>query len=709
MEFKKFNELIQNQFEQMTKTGMLFRADITGQQIWDLYLKSFENDPVFRDPNSSQHNCNHCNNFIRRYGNIVTVNTDLNIVTLFDVTAKDEYKAVAEALSKTIRSYKIVGVFFETFSELNLLPYERCSKNSETFQLGVGSNVKQYNKAESELYGVVAPEEIRTFNHFHLHVPKQFVNQTGASIEAVMAGYYDKKTVFKRAMEEIPLDTLELVKDLINQGSLLDGTTHLHSVEEMLHYKEIYEKGLVTSDVEIDIAYWVDTYGMSERTAKFKNTLVGVLCSELAEGKELNKACQNWNKRVDPVNYHKAVAPITQKQIKEAQKFVEENGYVESFDRRLAVIEDIKVSEIKHINSGNGEIQGISIFDNVKSTRSRHKRNQYDNVEEVSIEKFMKDILPSCTIVEALLQNKHEGNLVTLTTANNPESKSIFKWINNYSYTFKGNLAGKSQIKEAVKIKGGKVDGILRFSIMWAEKDASDNSDLDAWCKQPSGFPIGFSSDKDARTRGNLDIDITNPASHGHKNIVENITWPNLNLMPDGVYKFWINQYSNRGSKGFRAEIEFDGELYSYEYTKPVHGDVQIAEVTLKNGVFSIKHLLESSEVNKEMYALETNDFHKVNLVCLSPNHWGNDKVGNKYYLFMLEGCKTPHNVRSFHNEHLIPDLLKHRKVMEVLGASTMVEATDKQLSGLGFNSTVKDELILRLSGNFKRMLKIKF
>ena len=46
---------------------------------------------------------------------------------------------------------------------------------------------------------------------------------------------------------------------------------------------------------------------------------------------------------------------------------------------------------------------------------------------------------------------------------------------------------------------------------------------------------------------------------------------------------------------------------------------------------------------------------------------------------------------------------------MEVLGTQSMIEPTDKQLSGIGFNSTVRDELIIKCSGSFKRMLKIKF
>jgi hypothetical protein len=46
---------------------------------------------------------------------------------------------------------------------------------------------------------------------------------------------------------------------------------------------------------------------------------------------------------------------------------------------------------------------------------------------------------------------------------------------------------------------------------------------------------------------------------------------------------------------------------------------------------------------------------------------------------------------------------------MEVLGNTTMLEPNSKQLCGLGFNATVKDELIVKLSGNFKRTVKIKF
>jgi hypothetical protein len=707
----KFNEKIQAKFADMCKTGKLFRVDLSGQQVWDIYLKSFsdENDPIFRDPKSTSKTCNLCNNFIRRYGNIVAIDKDNKIVTMFDVDADGEYKDTAIIMSAAIKAAKVTDVFFETFEELNKLPYESCKKSNAVFQLGTSKNVKRYNKEEAELYGVVKENEVRTFNHMHLFVTKDFVDTSGSSVESIMGGYRDAKTVFKRALDEISLDTLKLVRDLIKQGSLLNGETHLYKIEQILPLKEKYDdlpKG------EKDNWCWVNSYKLP--FAKFKNELIGVLCSELSEGEEINKACQSWNKRVDPVNYMKATAPITKKQIDEAKKFVEENGYTQSFDRRFATIDDIKVTEILHANVGKNEIKSVSIFDDIKPTSSRHKRSEFEKIEEVSIEKFMKDILPSCASVECFLGNEHSDNMVSLTTANIPDSKPIFKWSNNYSWTFNGNLAGKSEIKQAVKDAGGNVEGVLNFRLAWNDdKTADDNSDLDAWAQEPGNVRIGFSTQYRSSYRqrspmsAQLDVDNTNP--HG-KMAVENITWTERGKMKDGVYKMWVNQYSARNSKGFKAEIEFGGETYCYEYDKKVTGNVQVAEVTLKDGQFSIKHLIPESAVSsKEIYGLESNQFHKVSLICLSPNHWGDNNVGNKHYMFMLEGCKSPVSIRSFHNENLIPELLEHRKVLEVLGATNSIPSTDKQLSGLGFNATVKDELVVKVTGTFKRMLKIKF
>lgn len=718
MEFVEFNRRIQEQFSVMCKTGKLFRSSLSGQELWDLYLGSFKtgNNPVFRDPSSSQHNGNNDNSFMRRYGNIVAVDENNNIISLFDLDLQEDskYYDSALALSSALRTASIKDVFFETFDELKSLPYESCSKNQGVFRLGIASNHKVYTQEEADKFGVVTAGEIYKFNHFHLDLPIEFVDMSSRSVESIMSDFRSSKEVFKRGMDEISLDTLKLVVDLINQGSLLDGQTHLHKVKAMIILKEEYDRLPLSTK---DNWSWLASYLFP--LARFRNELIGVLCVELFQGEELNKACQNWNKRVDPANYMKAVAPFTENQKKAALKVVEEGGYMDSFNRRLATIDDIKISEILHSNVGDGSIKSTTIFDGLKSSAStRHKRSEFDGVEEVSIEKFMKDILPGCTSIEVLVNNSHEQNMVTLTTANDPESKPMFKWDNNYSWTFNGNLAGKSQIKEEVKLKGGRVDGVLRFSMIWND-DASnptDNSDLDAWCRQPDNVAIGYNSgyrkdsgNKKTACSGQLDLDNTSPNG---KLAVENIYFSDLSQMKEGTYTFWINQYSSRNSKGFKAEIEFNGELYSYEYNRSVSGNVQIAEVTLKNGVFTIAHKLPCTDgvgVSKEIYGIETNKFHKVNLVCLSPNHWGENAVGNKHYFFMIDGCKTDSDIRSYHIENLNSELAAERKVLEPLASTIMLKPESKQLSGLGFNATVREELIVKLQGTHKRVIKIKF
>lgn len=704
MQFKEFQKLIKEQFNIVSK-NQLFVSSLTGHKLWDIYIESFkpEDNPIFRDPESSTHNDNLDKSFIRRYGNIVGIDENYEIITMWDIDLpKDnEYYLSCKEMSKALKNAKIADYFLETLDELNSLPYEKCNKTQTSYRLGIETNHKIYTQEEANKFGVVEAGKTYQFFHFNVDLPSAFVDKTGKSQSSLQGELKSAKEVFERGMLSIPLDTLELVRDLINQGSLLDGTTHLWKIEEFIKL----QKELKTiKNEKFNEWCWIKAYKLN--VAKFRNELIGTLCIDLSEGMEINQACQGWNKKVDPANYMKAKAPITASQIKQAQKFVEEQGYEESFSRRFATIDDISVEEILHSNVGDGKIKNASIFDQVKpAVSTRHKKAEFDKVEEVSIEKFMKDILPTVSNVELFMENRMENNLVALTTANDPNSKKMFKWNNNFSWTFKGNLAGKSQIKEEVKAKGGKIDGVLRFSMMWADKNG-DNSDLDLHCIEPNRNEIYFASPYSAKTNGRLDVDITQPNG---RLAVENITYPSLNKMIDGTYKLYIQQYSARNSKGFKAEVEFDDQIYSYEYNRPVSRNVQVAEVKLEKGVFTIVHILPETSSSKSLWNLDTNQFHKVNLVSLSPNHWGDNEIGNKHYLFMLDNCKSDESLRSFHVENLNSDLLAHRKTMEVLANTTMLSPANKQLCGLGFNSTVKDEVVLRLKGSHNRVIKVKF
>lgn len=94
----------------------------------------------------------------------------------------------------------------------------------------------------------------------------------------------------------------------------------------------------------------------------------------------------------------------------------------------------------------------------------------------------------------------------------------------------------------------------------------------------------------------------------------------------------------------------------------------------------------------------------------LSPNHWDSEVgTGNKHYFFFIRGCKNDGSARGFYNEFLNPKFNKYRKAMELLGSKVRTEETDNQLSGLGFSSTQENSLVVKVEGNFTRMLKVLF
>lgn len=113
--------------------------------------------------------------------------------------------------------------------------------------------------------------------------------------------------------------------------------------------------------------------------------------------------------------------------------------------------------------------------------------------------------------------------------------------------------------------RGGNVGGALRFSLMWNDESDWNKDDLDAHCIEPNGNEFSYKN-KFSRSIGRLDDDNIHP-SNGVKSI-ENISWTSVEkLKKNGTYQFSVHRYADRGGKsGFRAEIEFDGQVYSFDY-----------------------------------------------------------------------------------------------------------------------------------------------
>lgn len=673
LDFTLFSTAVNKKFQELAKDSqkVLLVADYDPDSLYETYLNSYpaEVNGIFRT--RRHYDGSYDKNYIRRLGNIVAVDKDGNRDTIWNVQVPGYFQDVADTMHRAVVNADLKTYFF-------------------TDQPTAGSK----SNKDSELDIV--------WTHFHSEIPSLYVKRK-INIGTTLSSLEGTLQVFKRGLEELKITDLETVKELIDANSLYRGEEHRKAVTDFLAVSKAFQK--VPKEKR---QAWTMWSAVNEGPKlRFKNTVIGTLVSDLSEGVELERAVASFESKVAPTNYKRPTALVTRKMLENAQAKIEELGLMSALDRRYATIEDISVNNVLFTSRNE---KALNVFDElVDDASSKVSPQSLAKVEEVSLDHFINNIIPNAKTVEVLFEGKHQNNLVSLTTSTEADAPNLFKWNNNFAWTYNGEVA--DSMKERVKAHGGNVEGDLRFSIQWNTPEDPNTSDLDAHASGPSGHI--FFGRKRGTCSGSLDVDIIRPSSGVIA--VENIIYTDREKMLPGVYSLYVNNYSQRVGKGFSAEIEFDGQIYSYYHSKKISdgGHVQVGKVELtKSREFKLVEFAGSKNPGAapsvDIWGISTNRWVKVNNILLSPNVWDEEKrTGNEHLFFIIDGCKNPDSSRGIYNEFLRPEFEAHRKVFELLGSKTKVPYSDKQASGLGFSSTRREKVTVRVTGKTIRTFVI--
>jgi hypothetical protein len=572
---------------------------------------------------------------------------DGSIHTIWDVDgAPEPYNEVASKLHEIVGNAQITGVF-------------RTPEGSYGAE-----KTRDTNNPEI------------TWHHFYGKVDRKFKTSIADAERGRIASIVD---VFSRGLDKIRVSDLDEVLSLIDRNDIYRGQEHKLAVQEFRKAKVKYD-----NYKNKNLFAW-EFY--TNKSAGFKNTAIGTLLIDLADGDSIEVAVRKFEAKVAGPNYKRPTALITPRMIKDAMATINQLDLEGAIERRFANIRDISVNDVLFVDNSVIRSMKGGIADLLMQAAAPPKINM-DKVTPIDIDSFMGLGASSISLV---LRNSQMNKFVSLTAPVHSDVNQIFKWSNNYAWSYYGELT--DSIRERVKKAGGNVTNAkLRCSLAWSNYD-----DLDIHCDDPRGIHIYYGS-----KLGILDVDMN--GGHGTtREPVENLSWKTIQ---DGDYKISVNQFNCREHVDFGCslQVEFDGKLYDFSYPKKVVGKIHMLDLVVKNGALvdikTYNGVKGGKETPKEKWGVSTNVPIKVNTIMLSPNYWeGAGSIGNKHWFFMLDKCQNPDPVRGIYNEFLIGHLEKHRKVFEVLGSQTKCQPVPDQLSGVGFSSTMKDKVLAIADG----------
>jgi chaperonin GroEL (HSP60 family) len=201
-------------------------------------------------------------------------------MTVWDIKVEGGYQAVADAMAELVKSCDIDNVYLHAESTV-----------------GVDKNFEE-----------VVGKKPLTWEHFFLTLPTAVVvskSDIGSKLGSTRTSY----EVMLRALTEISVDSVDMVLDLIAQGSLYRGEENQDTLLKFKALKAEFDE--LKTEKRKKLFCWSRVPTLHESISHIRNSSIGKLLVDLSEGKELEDAVNAFEAIVAPANYKRSKSLVT--------------------------------------------------------------------------------------------------------------------------------------------------------------------------------------------------------------------------------------------------------------------------------------------------------------------------------------------------------------------------------------------------------------
>lgn len=385
-EYDAFLRRIQARFLINTGQGKVPLFTTNAEGLFAAYLSAI--------PTSDRqyHTCHACQQFVDRFGGLVTIDPGSGIPTsaVWDVAdAPDYYVPAIEAMLKRIRRAKVTGVFLSS---------ESIWGQPVT---GIWTHL------------AVKPSSLSVYRKVLLTAGQAMA---------------EKKEDFKAmitALKEFPLPVVTQAVTLLKTESLYRSEKCLGVAEwfARLHKARTLVRGSAASSNLL----WLAVAQAPPGFCHVRSSMIGTLLEDLAAGLPFNDVNRKFAEKMHPLQYQRPQAAPTEGNIAQAEKLVEQLGITNSLRRRYARLEEIDAiwfpKEVTRASKSGG------VFGHLKSKSAGPEVGGQD-VPAVTMtwEKFSRTVLPEAQGIEFYVPGGVRESFTALVTAVDPEAPPILQW-----------------------------------------------------------------------------------------------------------------------------------------------------------------------------------------------------------------------------------------------------------------------------------------